>query len=254
MIDRNVLLQQLGVQTWYAHYRLAARSSPQFACAPLKAPAHSGRSEQSAIKAVLGAKAILTTVDVPVVPETDTPRRPAPLVPAVQDAERAEPTVVSTARMSVQPVQGFELACYATPTVLIFSAEAPYEQARQQALLYNILKACALADAPPTWHGQFCWPVFKGDQIGADQNSLLPDLLLRWLQQAGIQDRTGFISFGVPTLLRELLVGARNLSGVNVELPYSLSALLREPAGKAQTWRELKAALPALREHGRGRQ
>lgn len=254
MVVRNVLLQQLGVQTWYAHYRLAARSSPKFACAPLEATVHSGRGEKSAIKAVLAAKAILSPVDVSAVPETEAPRRPAPLMPPVKapDAERAEAGLGATARISLPPVPGFELTCYATPSLLVISAEAPYEQARQQALLYNILKACALVDEPPTWHGQFCWPVFKGDKIGTDQNALLPDLLLRWLHQSGAQDQAGLITFGVPTLLRELLDGICNMGGVNVALPYSLSALLREPAGKAQTWRELKATLPALRDHNLG--
>lgn len=252
MSDRNILLQQLGVQPWYAHYRLAARSSPRFACAPLVAPADAGRSERSAANPALGAKAILTAVAAPVAAAIAAPTQPAAIIPvlAKPTPERAELGVQATARVSAPLMPGFDLSCYSTPSLVLFSVESAYEQARQQVLLQNILKACALPDAPLTWHGQFCWPVFKGDKIEADQNALLPHLLQRWLQQVGAQDRSGCILFGVPGELRELLVGDRN----NVILPYSLSALLREPAGKAQTWRELKAALPALRERVSGRQ
>lgn len=251
MVDRNVLLQQLGVQPWYAHYRLAARSSPRFACAPLVAPAHVGRSERSAANPALGAKAILTSVAMPVEAAIAAPIQHAVVIPDLTrpTPEHAEFGVQETVRVSAALVPGFDLACYSTPSLVLFSVESAYEQSRQQALLQNILKASALPDAPLTWHGQFCWPVFKGDKIEADQNALLPNLLQRWLQQVGAQDRIGCILFGVPGELRELLVGARN----NVVLPYSLSAMLREPAGKAQTWRELKAALPALREHVSGR-
>lgn len=247
MVDRNVLLQQLGVQPWYAHYRLAARSSPRFACAPLVVPAHSSRSERSAVNPALAAKALLTPVVAPVEQEVTVPIQSAEVIPvsATPMPERPDSDLRATTRVIAPRISSFELACYSTPSLVLFSVESAHEQARQQVLLQNILKACALPETTVTWHGQFCWPVFRGEKIEADQNALLPILLQRWLQQAGAQDRSGCILFGVPGELRELLVGARN----NVVLPYSLSALLREPAGKAQTWRELKAALPALREH-----
>lgn len=249
MIDRSVLLQQLGVQTWYAHYQLAARNSPGFACALPPAALETERTSKTSSNLAANVKAMLVAVEKPAFVEVanSLPVRPIIEVPVPLVAEREIVALKISFSAPLQPIADFELACYSAGALMIFSAEAQYDQDRQQALLLNILKACALEEFSLGYHGSFCWPVFRGEKIEADQNALLPGLLARWRHQSTAQTPVAFLCFGLSSALRTVLIDASKHELVAVDLSCSLSSLLREPVGKARVWRELKAALPALK-------